>query len=375
MNILMYCQYNYGIGHMTRTLVIANELAKDHQVTLICGGKPSGDALSNNENLLHLYHIKKDSLEWGLPLANTNRAKSNGIEDRQHYIKTIVDLIQPDILWIESFPFARRVSRSEILTSIAYTRKKHPKCKIYSSARDVLLKYGGDPEYRSRISLDLNCYFDAVFVHSDPTKIPFELTFGPLTQIECPIIYTGFVCRRAPKHIQRAIWSSNSDIIASYGGSDAGREITLKTIECHQEFYSQKPLHIFLSPRCNEFADNLKIQISNKQNITLHPFSWDYINHLASTSLSISMGGYNSVIEAIAHQTPSIMVPYDGNMEQQIRLEQLKDEGPIAIINSTDLNAHSLHKHMESLATRPIPSKLPNIDMNGAYFIRKYFYV
>ena len=55
MNIVFYCQYVLGMGHLFRTLEIVRALnASGHQVTLVVGGRPVDARIPDGVELIRL---------------------------------------------------------------------------------------------------------------------------------------------------------------------------------------------------------------------------------------------------------------------------------------------------------------------------------
>lgn len=365
----MYCQYILGIGHLMRTLVIAKEVAETQNVVVLCGGQPVKQLeRKSNAKIIWLdSSCERDKLQDapGKPTDCNSRTNS-----RLRTIKTILKSNKPDVFWVEAFPFARRKFKKEIISSIRYVRKHFPACKIFSSVRDILLQYGGDKKSRETATPLLNRYFDKLFVHSDPKKVSFNTTFGSLDIIECPIVYTGYVVDSPSVSIKKKLWSEGGDIVVNIGGSHVGYDILPYVIECHNREFFERRMHIFLCPTNNGNIAKLQNLVGAKKKISIHPFTNRYINYLKASAISICMGGYNSIIETIATNTPSVVIPLDNNCEQKIRLELLRDENEFEIISLDNVSVLKLSNAIKKVSVkRPIKSCL---DMEGAKFIKKY---
>ncbi|MBF0104051.1 MAG: hypothetical protein HQM16_01880 [Deltaproteobacteria bacterium] len=356
MNILIYSQYLFGLGHMVRAVVLATALAEKHGVYLINAGYSTQALIPH-----HGYNVK-DLYTGKSPSDLGNLYHENLLHTRIIQLCDITHDVAPDVILIEAYPFARRKFKSEVIPFLKFVRKKYPHCQICSSVRDVLLKYGGDEAHRNFVITELNKRFDRLFIHSDPNYIRLDQTFGSLSPIKCRVEYTGFVCRGPDADIQRKSWHDGGSIVVSYGGSIVGNEIIEATLHCHQKFFGHRELHIFTNPTHTHNHGYIK-------NVHFHGFDWDYINFLGSAAVSVSMGGYNSVIEAIRCKTPSVIVPYNQNNEQDIRLELLRDSGLFEVIAGDKLNPATLKIAIEKVVNKqPCQDK---INLDGAGYIKR----
>ncbi|MCH7487295.1 MAG: glycosyl transferase, partial [Proteobacteria bacterium] len=74
--------------------------------------------------------------------------------------------------------------------------------------------------------------------------------------------------------------------------------------------------------------------------------------------LSISQGGYNTVMEVLASGAPSVIVPYAGleESEQTLRARLLEKRGLVQVVEERTLSPETLTAAVEAALTRPRPS-------------------
>jgi predicted glycosyltransferase len=94
-----------------------------------------------------------------------------------------------------------------------------------------------------------------------------------------------------------------------------------------------------------------------------HP---DIPSLIAGADLFITMGGYNSIIEAISAGCPTLVVPRVGpSAEQKLRAECLAKRGVIEMIAANDANASKLADVIKRV--RPgAPRRQVSLDLGGA---------
>ncbi|MFA4973053.1 MAG: glycosyltransferase [bacterium] len=372
MTIIVYCQYLLGIGHLARTLVIAQELAKRHRVVFICGGRhmPQLDRLPGIE-MVWLKPVASEETYTRYYCADDETVDYEEIAaERCKMISKTIDAVRPDIFWIEAFPFARRRFCREIVSSIDRARRRYPHCRICCSVRDILLRVQAEDNYRHQVASELNRYFDLLFVHSDPRRVPFELTFGSLDPFHCPIVYTGYVSRQPRAEMRKQCWEAGGDIVVNVGGSRVGKGVIEAAIRCHQRYYSDRRMRVFLFPEDGTILAELKALAAPCNAVTIHEFTFEYINYLQASSLVICMGGYNSLIEAVATVTPAVVVPYNGNDEQPLRVQRLGGDGTLEVVPLMEIGVEPLRAAIERAVVRRSIST--DIDLGGAQFIDNY---
>lgn len=367
MNILIHCQHVYGIGHLMRTFSIAQSIAQEHNVIMMCGGKEIREISQiGNFKMVWLDPIcsNQDFTKYFSPISL--RDYDDIYMARLNHIKDIIHKFEPDILWIEAFPFARRVFKKELVPSIRYVKERFPDCKILSSVRDILLSYNYKDDHRTKVDKYLNKYFDYVLVHSDPKLIPFDKTFGDITNLKPKFFYTGYICREMNIQHKPRMQDEIVDIVVSFGGSDFGDRLVEIVIAVHSKYMQNKKVHIFTGVSDKKYC-------SDNANITFHSFTLDYVYYLKKAALSISMCGYNTAIEAVATKTPSIFIPFNTNDEQFIRANLLREHHCCEVINFKMLNDLLLYNSIKKLELRSgTYYSEPSIDINGTVFINNF---
>jgi predicted glycosyltransferase len=92
----------------------------------------------------------------------------------------------------------------------------------------------------------------------------------------------------------------------------------------------------------------------------------DFTTLLANAELSISQGGYNTVMETIKFGHRAVVVPYAGGLEteQTLRAALLAERGLIHIVDETNLSAETLRQAIaRALAAPAIDARqLFNLD-------------
>jgi predicted glycosyltransferase len=83
--------------------------------------------------------------------------------------------------------------------------------------------------------------------------------------------------------------------------------------------------------------------------------------------LSISQGGYNTILEVLAARIPAVVVPFagSGETEQNVRATALGDRGAITVLTEAQLSPAALAAAIQrALSAAPQPTDL-RLDLGG----------
>src|SRR5690606_35839882 len=93
----------------------------------------------------------------------------------------------------------------------------------------------------------------------------------------------------------------------------------------------------------------------------------DFVTLLKNCTLSISQGGYNTVMEVLATGARAVLVPYAGGheTEQTVRARRLAERGIVQCVPEGELTISALVAAIEN-ARNGSPSCGLGIDLGGA---------
>jgi predicted glycosyltransferase len=255
---------------------------------------------------------------------------------------------RPDCLILELYPFGRKAFRFELTPLLEAARAEST--LVLCSLRDILVEKKTDRAmWEDRVVATLNNYFDGVLVHADPQLVTLDNTFGPIDLVDAPVHYTGFITPKpqlnARSKIRATLGLSPDDalIVASIGSGSVGAHL-LEAIAAAAKSELIPPtfhFHLFTGPYCPP-AVVKKLHAAAGQNLVVEQFTDHFINWLAAADLSVSMAGYNTSMNSLAAGVPALMLPFDQNREQRLRVERLIAEHPIAILDELDLDPERL---------------------------------
>lgn len=373
MKVLIYCQHVLGVGHFFRTLEIA-KVMKEFDVVLITGGGQLNVALPD-----HIRHVMLPGLMMDENFSSLHSVDPhNDVKDvklsRQKQLLELIKTENPDVFLVELYPFGRRAFRFELIPVLNFIRDSlAAKCKVICSLRDILVEKKDPLKYETRVIDAVNRWFDAVLVHSDPRLIKLDATFSQLHRIEIPLVYTGFVTPVPdPKIGQRirqemGLTPSERLIVASAGGGNVGARLLKAVVHAYTElpFKMNTRLNVYTGPYMDR-KDKAYLHSLAVEGIVVEEFASDFVSLLGVSDLSISMAGYNTCMNIVAANIPSLVWPFGQNREQRERALKIARFAPMQILDDQAMEPEHLCQLIEKNIDRQGLKKNHKLNINGA---------
>ncbi len=270
---------------------------------------------------------------------------------------------QPDVIVTELYPFGRRQLRFELEPLLDAARALDPRPRVVSSVRDILVE-PDKPERIDEMLARLDRDYDLVMVHGDPTLIPFDKTF-PLAGRIPNLRYTGYVVEEKAAASAGPAPAREGVVVSAGGGAVseplfraamAARALTsLADAQWRVLAGYALPDDIFASLVGDAPAG-----------VTVERSRPDFIALLRGAALSISQGGYNTVMELMATGTRAVVAPYAGGLEteQTLRARLLAARGALRIVPEDAITPEALARAAEQALAAP-PPDAGGLDVGG----------
>lgn len=416
MIVLFHVQHLLGIGHLTRTATLARSLAAAGvEVTVASGGEPVAGVDFGRARLVQLpparvadRRFKQLIDEHGEPAGDSWKAR------RRDRLLALYDEVRPDVVLTELFPFGRRQLRFELLPLLdrcAEDRALTGRPRVACSVRDILVA-SPKPE-RNREMLDLvRRYYDRVLVHGDPRFVSLDATFPHAGEIRDRIAYTGYVVARPaheddspegegegqgrgvapdPSHGANLAAPADdppggsgaardsdavpgrdarlpSEVIVSAGGGAVGGRLLEAALAARPRTALAEAGWCLLAganlaePEFRSLADRAPPGVAVERS---RP---DFAALLRCARLSISQGGYNTLMEVLDAGLRAVVVPYAGGLEteQTHRANLLAERGLVEVVSEDELGAATLAAAIDRALEKPAPAGLVSLDTSGA---------
>jgi predicted glycosyltransferase len=375
MTILIYCQHVLGIGHLFRTLEITRAM-RGHRVVLVLGGPPVNIPVPGHVRVFQLPALEMDAAFSALLPVDRAMDLETVKRQRRDRLRRIAEEVAPDVLLIELYPFGRNGFSFELLPLLEAIRGGDlAPCRVVSSVRDILVEKQDPRKFEQRVIDRLNRLFDAVLVHGDPAVISLNETFSRIEDIRIPVVYTGYVCRRASRdegrrlRLRLGLRAGEKLLVASAGSGSVGYPLLLAAVQAvrHLDFPSR--LHVFTGPYMKAgMAAELRRQAP--ANVVIERFAENFPLWLAAADLSLSMGGYNTTMDVLASGTPALIHPFSQNREQRLRVEHLARIADLAPLEDRELDPPVLAGKIRLLFD--IKPRRPQVRLDGAELTNKW---
>ena len=371
--VLLYVQHLLGIGHLKRAATLADAMTRNGlEVTLVSGGLEVPGLAVNAARMVQLPSASAADLSFkmlvdahGIPVDEAWKQR------RRDVLLDAWQVADPHAIVVELFPFGRRQMRFELLPLLDTAGSAAHRPVIVSSVRDILGGGQNDPSRQDQMLALFERYFDHVLVHGDPALVRFGQTFVHAARIAAKLHYTGYVVDRAPV-MEPGNPVGNDEVIVSVGGGAVGRQL-LETAMLARPLsvLAHHPWRLLAGAQVKD-ADMLELSAlagaaDSGGGVVVERNRPDFSELLANGRLSISQGGYNTIMETLRAGIRSVVVPFAGGaeIEQTLRARLLAQRGWIDMVEERELNPGTLAGAINRAARRA-PATTGTVRLDGA---------
>ena len=365
--VLFYVQHLLGIGHQRRAATLTRALlAEGFEVLFVSGGHDVPNLAIDGAAFLQLPPTRATDRYFKV-LVDENDALVDEAwkAGRRDKLIAAFEDFRPDLLLFEMFPFGRRQMRFELLPLLDAARARSARPLVVSSVRDILV--GQDKPGRNDEMLALfERYFDHALVHGDPNFIPFDRTFPHAARIRDRLDYTGYVVDETGRR-GRPGDPGWGEAIVSAGGGAVG-EALLATAIAAKPLTSLRDVtwRVLVGVHVDAAVFD-RLRSAGGSGVVVERARGDFPSLLMNARLSISQGGYNTLMETLRARLPAVAVPYAGGVEteQTLRTRLLAERGAIALLLENDLSPERLAAAVETALRHERPGAVA-LDTSGA---------
>ena len=363
MKVFFWVQHLLGIGHLRRTLSLARAAAAAGIETVVAsGGLPVPGADPGGAKLVQLppvravdRYFKQLADERDRPIDDAWRGK------RKAALFKAYEKARPDALVTELFPFGRRQLRFELEPLLA--RAKADGCTTVSSVRDILVE-PDKPERIGEMLERVKRWYDLVLVHGDPAFVPFDVTFPGLDRIAPLVRYTGYTVDRADAPPGGD--DGEGEVLVSAGGGAVGEPLLRAALAARPLSAARDRRWRFLVGEGLPDAVFSDLVRAAPSGVIVERARPDFQALLARAHLSVSQGGYNTVMEVLAAGLRAVVAPYAGGheSEQTLRAHALAERGALQVVAEDELSPERLAAAIDRALAGP-PLSTAGIDLGG----------
>lgn len=370
-NAMMYCcRSEKHIGHMQRSIEVARQLSDSFDVTMLVDDE--GPMFADIPKSVRIQNIPALPIDPNSNVFEFNRSEQfrASIIGRRDLILESFEDLKPRVIIIDDFPFNQHRLRGEVLPLIE--RAHNGICGdslVVCTTDSIMIDELADSESHADKTAELlDKYFDMVIVQSDPVFARLEEFFYPRDTLQTPVYHAGFVAPEyANEPFDRA--AGGGEILVSAGDGRYGGVLFRAAVEAQRVLWpvSARPMKIVAGPRLpeDEWRD-LLVSTKGMDGLVLTRLVDDLRTEMALSRCSISQCGYNTALNAITTQTPSLFIPSQNSQrrEQIARAQRLTYWGGGRLLMPHHLNSASLtHEINQLLQFQP---RRIRFDIDGA---------
>jgi len=364
--VMFYVQHLLGTGHLQRAAAIARASASAGLETVLVSGGIAVPGLDlGRARFIQLPPLRARDESFSELVDRDGTLLDEPFKAARHAtLLRLFDALRPQVLMTEMFPFGRRQMRFELLPLIEHARSMQPRPRILCSLRDVLTthKQPGKTDWMLTTFAQL---YDLALVHGDPDILPLERSLPRVCEVADRLRYTGYVLG-APAPPARSSARDGGVIVSTGGGAVAGPLVSAALEARSLSPLADVPWHILVGANFPEAAFQDAV-FRAPQGVVVERARPDFRSLLGRARLSISQGGYNTVMDVLAARIPAVVVPFStrNETEQALRARVFADRGLLRTVDDEPLTAESLAGGVR--AALALPSRgLDGIRAGGA---------
>ncbi len=370
--ILLYSHDTYGLGHLRRSLAIAQRLAHDisdiHQL-LVTGSMVAGAyALPPRLDIVKLPALSKCSdgryKARALPLSLAETASWRADMIFQSAIH-----FQPDILLVDK---AAAGVHGELLPTLRQLKTWSPHTRLVLGMRDIEdSPQATRAEWRRKgVYTLLDDVYDVILLYGRREVFDPVTAYGISPKAASKLVECGYLRRDEPGESPR-------DVRGELGVKD-GELLIVVTVGGGGDGFPILKTYLELAVRANPAAHTLMItgplmaheqrrvleRMARGLSVTLLTFTPDPLRYLKAADLVISMAGYNTTCEVLSLGKRALLIPRDKvREEQRIRASALARRGLVHTLDPRELSPKRLQQAI--LAALQTPLRRTPFPMTG----------
>ena len=363
MRFLLYSHDSWGLGHLRRSLTLADALTRLHPTAavLIATGSPCAThfRLPERCDVVKLPTVTKDDagryVARDLPLAiddlvglrrrillETYRAWSPDVVVIDHRVTGLLD---------EALPVLEQAGRDGVQRVLGLR-------DVVDAPEAVAREWGNE-----RAAWALAEGYDEILVYGDRGVFDPRLEYGLPEAVARRVRFTGYLAREVDHLRRRSLPHRRPEVLVTLGGGGDGASRAHAILDGVETAPTPWDTSIVLGPLMDaEVATTLERRARALRGVDIRRFEPDLMARIADADLVVSMAGYNTTAELLASGRPTLLLPrHTPRREQEIRARRLADRG--AVTTLVDPSALELRAAIAgSLDRRPRPDFLPDLD-------------
>ena len=201
-------------------------------------------------------------------------------------------------------------------------------------------------------------------MHGDPALFRLEESFPAAASLVDLIDYTGYVVEPPAAACGTA---GQGEIVVSAGGGAVGAPLLGAAIAARPLSRAAALRWRLLTGPNLAPADAAALAAAAPPGVIVERFRNDFPTLLRNCCLSLSQGGYNTVMELLTAGARAVIVPFGAGqeIEQAMRARRLAERGLVQVVENAALTPPALAAAIDDALGRPAPAPSA-IALDGA---------
>lgn len=375
--MMAYSHDGFGLGHLRRNTNIATRFVRTtpRSNALLLMGCPPGAFFGAPAGIdfIKVPSIVKIAAESYRPL-NLRISLQKMKALRASLIQKTAEVFKPHLFLVDHVPTG---VWAELLPTLQMLRDQEDSPRIVLGMRDIV----DAPEVvrelwrRENVYEAISNYYDEVLIYGCKNVFDTASEYWLDAKLPGRIRYCGYVCSEEPLKSKDRIRdelqiTKDKLIVVMAGGGGDAYPMLRACIDAFRLLAKDAPCEaIFIvgplmDPEQNEClrreAEGLRVRVLSH--------TYENLSYMNAADLVITMGGYNSLTEALSLKKKALVIPRAGPRAEQImRAKLFEERGLIDVVYPHELSPERVAKRLiEDLERDDYPAPNEDVKMDGA---------
>lgn len=368
--VLIYSHDTYGLGHLRRCLRIATAMVGSRTVhhVLIASGSPQASSfpLPDGVDIVKLPAATKDA-------TGGYRSRTLGLDlddlaaVRARLVLAAVEAFRPGAVLVDHAPVGMHGELIPFLEALPMLR---PRPIVVLGMREIIdaVELVERQWQQAGVWDRLRESYDGVVVYGDAVVTTTAAELDLAGRLTIPVEHVGYVAP-TPIEVDKRHRRMPAIVVTPGGGGDG-----LPVLEAYADFLEASPLagRVRSVLVTGPFADGGPVgRLVDRVTAVDRPveivrFSNQLEGIIATADGAVTMAGYNTVAEMLAHGVPALLAPRSfPRLEQWLRATRLSAVASFTPVDPEELDRHHLAAFVEGVLDRRLAHD-HQLDLGGA---------
>jgi len=355
--LLCYAQDNRGLGHINRTLTIVRQVLATYPSFVAYVVTKS--RLTNNFILPRRCDFIK--LPTRLTPETSQQTAEEEEESTRHFRSIRARILReaalglsPELVLVDHEPLG---SKGEFREGLRALKADRPTTRFVCGLRDIQDDAGRIRALWQEVGVydALENLYDGIAVYGSPKLYDVAAAYAIPPSVQSKLHYCGYIVRDPPAFDAGALRQRHGlpdngpVVLAAVGSGYDGYPVLEAAQAAVERLQARFPGLVAILVTGPFMPPDQQAALQSRATNSCRVVSRaDTFQLMAAADAIVSMGGYNSVCEALAVARPLVIVPRATHkIEQQIRAETLAAQGLARWVHPKELNGESLAEALE----------------------------